>query len=92
MELEAKFDKIEEHTKCITRKNKSTGLKEDDKETWYTATFAIKKIGYDKDENIKQGTSDPWTRLVINTMDKEVLKEFENAKMGDKVLITVDKV
>jgi len=93
MELEAKLDGVERKEKLIQRKDEATGQKVDDKEVFYTAKFAMKKIKLEKDSgNVKEGTSDPWLRITISSYDEKVFESFKDAKMGDPVLISVDLV
>lgn len=92
MDIEAKFEGVERKEKLISRKNILTGEKEDDKEISYTVKFAMKKIKLGRDENVKEGTSDPWMRIAISSFDEATFAEFDGMKMGDIVIISVDRV
>lgn len=90
MIVEAKMDGIEQKEKLITRKNILTGENEDDVEKTYTMKIAMKKIKYDKDENMKEGTNDPWMRISITSFDKNVFAEFADMEMGDEITVTME--
>jgi hypothetical protein len=52
--------------------------------------IALKKEKFDKDENVKEGTGDPWVRISISSYDPEVFKEFKKLPMGSHVTIVVE--
>jgi hypothetical protein len=92
IDIEAKFIGIKTEKKMVMRKNKLTGEKVEDFEEFKTLTIAMKKIKYDRDENIKEGTNDPWIRVSISSFDPNAFEEYAKAKMGDTVLVTIEKV
>lgn len=89
--IEAQFIGIETKQGRIKRKDAATGLKVNDKEIIYIAKFQMKKIAYDKDENVKEDTNDPWLTFSIKSKRKDAFSEYENSPMGAPVVITVDK-
>ena len=86
---DAKLEGITSEKKRITRKN-ADGTKSDDFEVINTMKIALKKEKLDKDENIKEGTGDPWARISISSYDPEVFKEFKKLPMGSHVTIVVE--
>ena len=90
MQIEdAKLEGITSEKKRITRKN-TDGTKSDDFEVINTMKIALKKEKFDKDENVKEGTGDPWVRISISSYDPEVFKEFKKLPMGSHVTIVVE--
>jgi hypothetical protein len=92
IDIEAKFIGTKTEKKMVMRKNKSTGEKVEDFEEFKTLTIAMKKIKYDNDENIKEGTNDPWMRINVSSFDPNAFAEYAEAKMGDTVVVTIDRV
>lgn len=90
--ITAKFIGIQKKKVLINRKDKATGQPVEDFEEFSTLTIAMKKIKYDRDENIKAGTSDPWMRLSISSFDPNMFEEYTDCNMGDEVMITIDKM
>ena len=86
---DAKLEGITSEKKRITRKN-DDGTKSDDFEVINTMKIALKKEKLDKDENVKEGTGDPWVRISISSYDPEVFKEFKKLPMGSHVTIVVE--
>lgn len=86
---DAKLEGITSEKKRITRKN-ADGTKSDDFEVINTMKIALKKEKFDKDENVKEGTGDPWVRISISSYDPEVFKEFKKLPMGSHVTIVVE--
>ena len=86
---DAKLEGITSEKKRITRKN-ADGTKSDDFEVINTMKIALKKEKLDKDENVMEGTGDPWARLEISSYDPEVFKEFKKLPMGSHVTIVVE--
>lgn len=86
---DAKLEGITSEKKRITRKN-ADGTKSDDFEVINTMKIALKKEKLDKDENVKEGTGDPWVRISISSYDQEVFKEFKKLPMGSHVTIVVE--
>lgn len=86
---DAKLERITGEKKRITRKN-ADGTKSDDFEVINTMKIALKKEKLDKDENVKEGTGDPWVRISISSYDPEVFKEFKKLPMGSHVTIVVE--
>ena len=52
--------------------------------------IALKKEKFGKDENVNEGTGDPWVRISISSYDPEVFKEFKKLPMGSHVTIVVE--
>jgi hypothetical protein len=92
MRILTKLDGITEKQKYVTRKDIVTGEKVDDVETFYSMTLVMKKVKLDRDENVKEGTSDPWTRVTISSFDKKVFDEFKDLQMGDEIQIDINPV
>lgn len=90
--ITAKFIKLQKEKNLIMRKDAATGQKVEDFEEFYTLTLKMKKIKYDRDENIKPGTSDPWIGLKISSFDPAMFEEYMECNMGDEVMITIDKM
>ncbi len=86
---DAKLEGITSEKKRITRKN-ADGTKSDDFEVINTMKIALKKEKLDKDENVKEGTGDPWVGISISSHDPEVFKEFKKLPMGSHVTIVVE--
>ena len=86
---DAKLEGITSEKKRIPRKN-ADGTKSDDFEVINTMKIALKKEKFDKDENVKEGTGDPWVRISISSYDPEVFKEFKKLPMGSHVTIVVE--
>ena len=85
----AKLEGITSEKKRITRKN-ADGTKSDDFEVINTMKIALKKEKLDKDENVKEGTGDPWVRISISSYDPKVFEEFKKLPMGSHVTIVVE--
>jgi hypothetical protein len=83
---------IEKRTAHIKRKDVATGMKVDDEEIFYTMKLAMKKIKYDRDENVKEGTGDPWMRVSISSKDENTFTEFAGMKMGDELALSIVKI
>lgn len=90
MELHMKLEGIASEKKRITKKNVD-GTKSDDMETITTMKLALKKIKYDRDENIKEGTDDPWGRVAISSMDGKVFDEFKTLEMGTEMVVFIEE-
>jgi hypothetical protein len=90
--ITAKFIGLQKKKNLINRKDKATGQQVEDFEEFYTLTIAMKKIKYDRDENIKPATSDPWIRMSISSFDPVMFAEYIDCNMGDEVMITIDKM
>ncbi len=86
---DAKLEGITSEKKRITRKN-ADGTKRDDFEVINKMKIVMKKEKLDKDENVMEGTGDPWARLEISSYDPEVFKEFKKLPMGSHVTIVVE--
>ena len=52
--------------------------------------IVMKKEKLDKDENVMEGTGDPWARLEISSYDPKVFEEFKKLPMGSHVTIVVE--
>ena len=58
-------------------------------ETRYYAVIKLKKIAYDKFENQKNETGDPWVNVKITSLDQNKLSELFSKSKGDAVQITI---
>ena len=90
MQIMVKMAGIEEKSKLIQRKNTTTGEKEDAVETVYVMKVAMKKIKYDKLENVKPGTNDPWVTCSITSFDEKFFDEFRDTEMGTELVMTIE--
>lgn len=86
---DAKLEGITSEKKRITRKN-ADGTKRDDFEVINKMKIVMKKEKLDKDENVMEGTGDPWARLEISSYDPKVFEEFKKLPMGSHVTIVVE--
>lgn len=89
MDIQVKLVGVTKENKRIKRKD-ATGQKVDDVETIHTLKLAMQKIKYDRDENVKEGTDDPWARVSISSYDEKMFKEFEKLKMGASIVMTIE--
>lgn len=80
------FNGIKEAPTLKTTTKNGSVIKEEI--TTYSATVKLKKIAFDKDENQKPDTSDPWVNCVFSSFTKDGLGMFNKLNVGDEVLIT----
>ena len=80
------FNGIKEVPTLKTTTKNGAVIKEEIKT--YSATIKLKKIAYDKEENQRPDTSDPWVNCVFSSFTKDGLGAFNQMKVGDEVLIT----
>jgi hypothetical protein len=92
VEIQAKLTAIGPVQKMKTIKNKETGEVRFETETTYQLKAALKKTKLGKDENLVEGTGDPWGTVKIETEDKGLLEEFKGMKLGSDIIISVDKM
>lgn len=85
----AKLEGITSEKKRVTRKN-ADGTKSDDFEVINKMKIVMKKVKHDKDENLVEGTDDPWARIEISSYDPKVFEEFKKLPMGSHVTIVVE--
>ena len=86
---DAKLEGITSEKKRVTKKN-ADGTKSDSFEVINTMKIALKKEKYDKDDNLKEGTGDPWVRIAISSYDPKVFDDFKKLPMGSHVTIVVE--
>ena len=58
-------------------------------ETTFVLEAALKKVKYDEDENVVNGTGDPWCRVKLETSDDSVLTEFAKKGVGERIEIEI---
>ena len=58
-------------------------------ETTFVLEAALKKVKYDEDENVVNGTGDPWCRVKLETSDDLVLTEFAKKGVGERIEIEI---
>jgi hypothetical protein len=93
MEISAKLTKnAEKADKFRLKKNNLTLEMEPEVETTFTLTAALKKFKVGKDENIVEGTGNPWATLKITSFDETAFEEFLGMELGDEVIITIEPV
>jgi len=90
MDVIAKLTKNgEKNDKFKLVKNKQTLEMMPKVETTFTLTAVLKKFKIGKDDNLVEGTGNPWATLKITSFDPDAFEEFENLKLGAEVIITI---
>jgi hypothetical protein len=89
IEIRGKLDFLGPVEKLKTVKNKETGELKFTTDTTHRIKAVLKKMKLDRDENLVEGTGNPWGRIQVEGFDPLMLKDFGGMELGDDVIISI---